>query len=143
MLDDFAWLRRSGLMMEASIYEDAGQYALAIEKLEKVRDLVSPNLSAFIQNQIGIANDLVRMNRFDDALRELERALQTSARPERGHPHPFDIEAVLVHYARIAQGLGRDIPALHRELFVQIVEKLEIPRSAWEREPALASMDLR
>ena len=108
-----------------------------------MRDLVNPNPSAFVQNQIGIANDLVKMNRFDNALRELERALQTSARPERGHPHPFDIEAVLVHYARIAQGLGRDIPALHRELFVQIVEKLEIPRSAWEAETSLASMVLR
>jgi tetratricopeptide (TPR) repeat protein len=143
VLDDFGWLRRHGLMMEASIYEDAGQYALAIEKLEKVRDLVSPNLSAFVQNQIAIANDLVKMNRLDDALRELERTLQTSARPERGDPHPFDIEDVLVHYAKITQGLGKDIPALHRELFVQIAEKLEIPRSAWEREASLASMALR
>lgn len=141
--DDFGWLRRNELRMEASIYEDAGQYGTAIEKLKQLRDLGSPNLSAFVQDQIAIANNLAHINRVDDAWRELERALHVSTKPERGHPSPLDVLAVLVHSARISQRLGTDIPALHSGLFIQIAQKLGIPPAAWQTETSLASRILK
>jgi hypothetical protein len=141
--DDFGWLRRNVLMLEASVHEDAGQYALAIQKLHEVRDLVGQNLSAFVQNQISLALDLARLDRDADALRELDQALTRSEPTEGEGPTPLDIQAVFVHYARISQRLGGDIPGIHRELFVRTVQNLDVPRDVWQREASLVSMVLK
>jgi len=141
--DDFGWLRRNVLMLEASVHEDAGEYDLAIQKLHEVRELVSQNLSAFVQNQIGLAFDLARLDRDADALRELDQALAQSELTEGADPTPLDIQAVFVHYARISHRLGSDMPEMHRELFIRTVQNLEVPRDVWDREASLASMVLQ
>ena len=79
----------------------------------------------------------------EDALRELELAIQASATPDRGLPTPLDIQAGFVHYARISKRLRRDITIQYRELFVRNAEKLKIPRDVWQAEAFLSSMVLR
>ena len=142
-LDDFGWLRRNVLMLEASVHEDAGEYGLAIQKLHEVRNLVSQNPSAFVQNQIGIALNLARLGREVDALRELDQALTRSELSEEIDPSPLDIQAVFVHYARIVQRLCIEIPGMHRQLFIRTAQNLEVPRDVWQQDASLASIVLQ
>jgi len=138
-LDDFGWLRRQVLAMEASVHGDAKEYVLAVEKLREVRDLGSPNLSAYVQDQIALAVGLLKLDRNEEALQEIEGALRASGTPQAGLPSPLDIQAAFVHHARISRHLGRDIPGVHRELFVRNAERLQIPRDIWEKEVSLTS----
>jgi hypothetical protein len=129
--------------MEASAHEDAKRQILAVEKLREIRDLGSPNLSAFVQDQIALARGLEKLNSNEEALQELDRGLRASNTPQGDLPSPLDIQAAFVHHARMSQGLGRDIPAPHRALFVQTAERLQVPPDVWEREPSLSSMVLK
>lgn len=141
--DDFGWLRRQVLGIEASVHDDAREYEVALEKLREMKKLGSPNLSAFVQDEVALARGLEKLNRNEEALQELEGALRISSTPEHDLPSPLDIQAALVHYVRISQHLGREVPATHRALFIQNAERLQIPSDVWGKEPSLSLMILK